>query len=170
MIIMSLCYYENNVAFALTMRGSYIASLVEFCPVFYEGIARRTDGPTTDARTHRKLLLLSHTLTMMGSDAASLVEFRPVVYEEIAWYTDGRTTDAWRMDAQKNMFALANPYHEGKWCGKFGWIPLSGVGGDSVTDRRTHGRMDHGKIVLLSHTFTMSGIGVASMVEFLPVV
>ena len=32
---------------------------------------------------------------------------------------------------------LAHSYHEGKWCRKFGWIPPSGLGGDSVTDRRT---------------------------------
>ena len=33
----------------------------------------------TDGRTHRKIMLLSHTLNMRGSDVASLVEFRTVV-------------------------------------------------------------------------------------------
>ena len=32
-----------------------------------------------DGRTHRIIMLLSHTPTLRGSDAASLVEFRPAV-------------------------------------------------------------------------------------------
>ena len=47
--------------------------------------------------------------------------------------TDGRT--------EKNV-AFAHPCHEGKLCSKFGRIPSSGIGGDSVTDRRTDGRME----------------------------
>ena len=38
------------------------------------------------------------------------------------------------MNAQKNNVALSHPYHEGKWCSKFGKILPSGLGGDSVTD------------------------------------
>ena len=49
-------------------------------------------------------------------------------------------TDAWT-DAQKNNDVLVHPYHEGKQ------IPPSGIGGNSVTDRRTDG---------LSEAFTKS--------------
>ena len=53
------------------------------------------------------------------------------------------------MDACKNNVALTHPYHEGKWCSKFDWIPPSGLGGDSLMDRwmdnrHMDGRM-HGK-------------------------
>ena len=50
--------------------------------------------------------------------------------------------DRWTMkDAQKNNVARAHPYLEGLWCSKFGWIPPSGLGGDSMMDRR----MDDGR-------------------------
>ena len=54
---------------------------------------------------------------------------------------DGRQTYG-RNDAQKNNAALAYPYHEGKRCSKFGRIPSSGLGVDSVKDRRTDGYTD----------------------------
>ena len=69
---------------------------------------------------------------------------------------------------KKNIIAVAHPYHEGKSCSKSGLIPPSGLGGDSVTDRR----MDAGRaenIMLLSQTLTMRG-SLASLVKFLPVV
>ena len=53
--------------------------------------------------------------------------------------TNGRTTDA-LTDAQRNNAAIAHPYHERKRCWKFGRIPPSGLGGDSVTYRRTDGQ------------------------------
>ena len=37
----------------------------------------------TDERTHRKIVLLSHTLTMRGLDVARLIEFRLVAKEKI---------------------------------------------------------------------------------------
>ena len=37
-------------------------------------------------------------------------------------------------DGQKNNVALAHPYHEGKSCSKFGYIPPSGLGRDSRVD------------------------------------
>ena len=41
------------------------------------------------------------------------------------------------MDARwKNNIALAQPYHKGKSCSKFGQIPPSGLGGDGLTDRQ----------------------------------
>ena len=43
-------------------------------------------------------------------------------------------TDGWTA-ALKNNIALSHPYHEGKWCSKSGWIPFTGLGGDSLTDR-----------------------------------
>ena len=39
------------------------------------------------------------------------------------------------LDEWKNNVALTLPYHEGKWSSKFGWIPCSSSGGDSMTDR-----------------------------------
>ena len=48
------------------------------------------------------------------------------------------------MDAQKNNVALTHPYHEGKWCCKFGRILSSCLGEDSVTDRQMDWRMDGG--------------------------
>ena len=50
-------------------------------------------------------------------------------------------TDKW-MDKictkrRQNNFALTHTYHEGKGCSKLGRIPPSGLGGDSVTHRRT---------------------------------
>ena len=48
----------------------------------------------------------------------------------------GKWTNDRLTDAQKNNAALAHPYHEGKRCSKFGRIPPSGLGGDSVTDRQ----------------------------------
>ena len=55
-------------------------------------------------------------------------------------------TDKWmdngRRDAQKNNAALAHLYHEGKRCSKFGRIPPSGLGGDSVTEGWNDGRME----------------------------
>ena len=38
-----------------------------------------TDNVRTDRRTHRKIMLLTHTVTMRGSDVLSSVEFHPVV-------------------------------------------------------------------------------------------
>ena len=49
---------------------------------------------------------------------------------------DGRRTQG-RADAQKDNVALAHLYHEMKRCRKFGRIPLSGLGRDSVTGRQT---------------------------------
>ena len=119
-----------------------------------------TDSWTDPGWTDGKMMLLSHILTMRGSDVASLIEFRPVVKEEIEWRTDGRTTDA-----RKNNVTLAQPYHKGKWCSKFGWIPPSGLGGDRVTDRwKDDGRTE--KIMLLLHNLTIRGSDVASLVEF----
>ena len=43
--------------------------------------------------------------------------------------------DRHQTNVQKNNFALAHPYHEGKWGSKFGWIPSGGLGGDSMMDR-----------------------------------
>ena len=71
--------------------------------------------------------------------------------------TDGR---------MENNVTLAHCNHEGKWCSKFGLIPPSGLGGDSVADRR---RTDE-KIRLLSHTLNLRGSDVASLVEFRPVI
>ena len=59
----------------ITMRGSDVASLVEF-----QQVLRRRQGD--GQQTLGNIILLSHTLTMRGlrgSDVASLVEFRPVV-------------------------------------------------------------------------------------------
>ena len=57
------------------------------------------------------------------------------------WRTDGRTHG--QTDARKNNAAVVQPYHKGKWCCKFGWIPPNGLGGDSVTDKGTDdGHMD----------------------------
>ena len=75
-------------------------------------------------------------------------------------------------DARKQNVALERPYHEGKWCTKFGWILPSSLG-DCVTDRTGDRRTDwrtHGKIMFLSHTQTMKESDVASLVEFRPVV
>ena len=44
--------------------------------------------------------------------------------------------DGWK-DRQKRNVALASPYHEGKPCSKFDYIPPSGLGGDNVTDGLT---------------------------------
>ena len=61
---------------------------------------------------HGKIILLSHTLTMSGSDEASLVDSPSGLGVD-------SVMDRW-MDAQKNNVAFAHPYHEGKWCSKFG--------------------------------------------------
>ena len=59
---------------------------------------------------------------------------------EIKWYLtfwplprspDGRA---------KNFFAVARPIHVSSSHTKFGWISSNGLGGDSITDRRTDGR------------------------------
>ena len=64
----------------LNMRGSDVASLVEFRGLGGDSVTDKwMDDGRTDGRTHRKLMLLSHTLAMRGSDVASLVEVRPVV-------------------------------------------------------------------------------------------
>ena len=68
-------------------------------------------------QTQRKIMLLSHTLTMRGSDVASFGWIPPSGLGD-------SMTDRWMntgMDAQKNV-TLAHPYHEGKWCSKFGWL------------------------------------------------
>ena len=76
--------------------------------------------------------------------------------------------DRRQLDEQKINVALAHPYHEGKWCSKFGCIPPSGLGGDSMTDRWTDdGRTEK---MLLSHILTMRGSDVTSLDEFRPVV
>ena len=65
-----------------TMRGSDVASLVEFH--LHGGLGednltdRQTDDGRTEGWTHAKILL-SHTLTMRGRDVASLVEFHTVI-------------------------------------------------------------------------------------------
>ena len=59
----------------LTMKGSDVASLVEFRPMVQEG---RTTDARKDGRTE-KINLLLHTLTIRRSDVATLVEFRLVV-------------------------------------------------------------------------------------------
>ena len=69
-------------------------------------------------------------------------------------------TDRWENDV-----VFTHPYHVGKSCSKFGLIPLSSLGGDSVTDRQVDG-----KIILLSHTLTTRGSHAARSVEFRPVV
>ena len=47
------------------------------------------------------------------------------------------------MDGHKeNNVALAHPYHVGKGYSKFGRIPSSGFGGDSMMDRCKDGRKD----------------------------
>ena len=75
-----------------TIRGGHVVSLVEFRPVVWEEIAYQTDMRTTDAQTHRKVMLPSHTLTMRGSDAASLDEFRGLGGDSVM---DRWTDDSW---------------------------------------------------------------------------
>ena len=89
---------------------------------------------------------------MIESDVASLVEFTPSGLREDSmdrWTDDGRT------DARKNNIAFVHPYHEGKWCSKLVWIPLSGLGVDCVMDgRRMHGWLDAWKNnVALEHLY-----------------
>ena len=119
-------------------------------------------------------MLLSDILIMRESDVASLVEF-PALPPRPPPPPARPTTSGLggTMDARENNVALAHPYHEWKWCSKFGWIPPSGLGGDSVTDkwtvdRRMDGRRETKK--LLSHTLSMSRSDAASLVEFHPVV
>ena len=106
----------------------------------------------TDGRTHRYIMLVSHTLTMRGSDVASLVEFCPCGLGEM----DGRRMHG-RTDVRKINVSLAHPYHEGKWC--LADFHPNTLGGDTLMDRWTDdGRTDgwtYGKIMLLSHTLTM---------------
>ena len=42
----------------------------------------------------------------------------------------------------KNNVALAPPYHVGKSHTKFGYIPPSGLGGDTIMDRWTDGQTE----------------------------
>ena len=48
------------------------------------------------------------------------------------------------MGGAKNKRALARPTCVSKPLTKFGWILSSGLGGDSITDRRTDGQTDGG--------------------------
>ena len=48
------------------------------------------------------------------------------------------------MGGAKNKRALACPTCVSKPLTKFGWILSSGLGGDSITDRRTDGQTDGG--------------------------
>ena len=41
------------------------------------------------------------------------------------------------MERRKNNVALAHPYPKGKSCSKFGYIPPSGLGRNSVTEEWT---------------------------------
>ena len=41
-------------------------------------------------------------------------------------------------------FAVARPFHVSNSHTKFGWISSNGLGGDSITDRRTGGRTEGG--------------------------
>ena len=58
----------------LTIKGSHVASLTEFCLVIKEEIAWQTAGRMPDRK-----MLFSHTLTMRGSHVENLVKFRPVI-------------------------------------------------------------------------------------------
>ena len=58
--------------------------------------------------------------------------------------------DGRQMDKRKNNVALAHPNHKGKWCSKFGWIPPSGLGGYSMTDRLTDARKNN---IALAHPY-----------------
>ena len=61
----------------LTVRASYVASLVNVHPVVKEEITDRwTDAGRTDGW---KIILLSHTLTIRISHVASSVKLRPLV-------------------------------------------------------------------------------------------
>ena len=77
-------------------------------------------------------------------------------------------------DRQKDNVALAHPYNKGKSRSKFDSIPLSCLGGDSVTDRWADaGLMDgqtDGKLMFLPYTFTMKGSHVTNLVKLRPVV
>ena len=68
---------------------------------------------------------------------------------------DGRRTDG-RWTERKNN-ALTHPYHEGRSCSKFGYIPPSNLGGDSVTERWTDPGRTDAKKMLLSHTHYHEG-------------
>ena len=48
------------------------------------------------------------------------------------WMDRQRQTDGW-MD--RKIMLLLHTYHTGKSCIKFGYIPPSGLGGDSMTNR-----------------------------------
>ena len=113
----------------LTMRGSDVASFVEFRLVVLEEIAWQTDGWTTDTRKNNVAL----THPYYERKKCSKFGWIPLrCLGGIVWWTDVQT-----MDAQKNNVTLAHPYHKGKRCSKFGWIPPSGLGGDRVMDRWT---------------------------------
>ena len=75
---------------------------------------------------------------------------------------DGRRIHE-RTNAQKNNVALAHPYHEGKWL-----IPPGSLVGACRTDGRTTDAWTDGRTekVLLSHTLTIRGSEIESLVEF----
>ena len=76
---------------------------------------------------------IKSTLEYALDDAPSQI---PTLVAYVAWRADG--------------LVLPHSYHEGRLCSRFGYIPPSGLGADSVTDRWTDGKRTNGKTMLLS--------------------
>ena len=119
-------------------------------PVLRANIANSMTDWWMDGRTDGQMDSLSHILTVRGIHVASLVKFRQV-------------------GGRKNNVAPAHPYHEENSCSR------SGLGGHSMTARWMDGwpnarQTRDGKTMLLSHTLTMRGRHVVSLVKFRPVV
>ena len=58
---------------------------------------------------------------------------------EIKWYLTFRPLLRALGGRAKKMFDVARPIHVSNSHTKFGWISSNGLGGDSITDRRTDG-------------------------------
>ena len=63
---------------------------------------------------------------------------------EIKWYLTFRPLPRAPGDGAKKNFNVARPIYVSNSHTKFGWISSNGLGGDSITDRRTDGRTDGG--------------------------